>query len=55
MKAKKPKQEDKSGCRNSKSSSGILIWPYLFNNSEIQKHYQNEPKFNDVCSRNSLP
>ena len=22
---------------------------------EIQKYYQNEPKFNGVCSRNNLP
>ena len=24
-------------------------------NFEIQKHYQNEPKFNGVCLRNNLP
>ena len=24
-------------------------------NSEIQKYYQNEPKFNGVCSRSNLP
>ena len=24
-------------------------------NFEIQKYYQNEPKFNGVCSRNNLP
>ena len=24
-------------------------------NFEIQKYYQNEPKFNDVYSRNNLP
>ena len=24
-------------------------------NFEIQKYYQNEPNFNGVCSRNSLP
>ena len=24
-------------------------------NSEIQKYYQNEPRFNDVYSRNNLP
>ena len=24
-------------------------------NFEIQKYYQNEPRFNDVCSRENLP
>ena len=24
-------------------------------NFEIQKHYQDEPNFNGVCSRNNLP
>ena len=29
--------------------------PHLLTNFEIQKHYQNEPKFNGVYSRNNLP
>ena len=29
--------------------------PHPLKNFEIQKYYQNEPKFNDVFSRNSLP
>ena len=29
--------------------------PYLLINFEIQKCYQNKPKFNGVCSRNCLP
>ena len=29
--------------------------PHPLTNFEIQKHYQNEPKFNSVCSRNNLP
>ena len=29
--------------------------PHSLTNFEIQKHYQNEPNFNDVYSRNSLP
>ena len=29
--------------------------PYTLNNSEIQKYYQNEPKFQGVFSRNSSP
>ena len=28
--------------------------PYYFTNFEIQKYYQNKPKFNSVHSRNSL-
>ena len=28
--------------------------PYPLTNFEIQKYYQNEPKFNDVYSRNNL-
>ena len=29
--------------------------PHPLTNVEIQKHYQNEPKFNGVYSRNNLP
>ena len=29
--------------------------PYPLINFEIQKYYQNEPKFNDVYSRNNVP
>ena len=29
--------------------------PHLLTNFEIQKYYQNEPKFNCVHSRNNLP
>ena len=29
--------------------------PHPETNFEIQKYYQNEPKFNGVCSRNNLP
>ena len=29
--------------------------PHLLTNFEIQKYYQNEPKFNSVYSRNNLP
>ena len=29
--------------------------PHPLTNFEIQKYYQNEPKFNDVYSRNNLP
>ena len=29
--------------------------PYPLTNFEIQKYYQNQPKFNSVYSRNNLP
>ena len=29
--------------------------PHPLTNFEIQKYYQNKPKFNDVYSRNNLP
>ena len=29
--------------------------PRRLKNFEIQKYYQNGPKFNGVCSRNNLP
>ena len=32
-----------------------LISPPLLTNSEIQKYYQNEPRFNGVYSRDNLP
>ena len=28
---------------------------HILTNFEIQNYYQNEPRFNDVYSRNSLP
>ena len=31
----------------------MLLYPLI--NFEIQKYYQNEPKFNGVYSRNNLP
>ena len=35
--------------------SSFLIPPYPLTNFEIQKYYQNEPKFNGVYSRDYLP
>ena len=29
--------------------------PHFLTNFEIQKSYQNEPRFNGVCSRDNLP
>ena len=34
---------------------GFLILPHPLTNFEIQKYYQNEPRFNSVYSRNNLP
>ena len=31
------------------------MWPHLLTNFEIQKNYQNKPKFNGDYSRNNLP
>ena len=33
----------------------IFIPPHPLTNFEMQKNYQNEPKFNRVCSRNNSP
>ena len=34
---------------------GFLISPHPLINFEIQKYYQNEPRFNGIFSRNSFP
>ena len=34
---------------------GFLMAPHPLTNFEIQKYYQNEPRFNGVFSRNNLP
>ena len=34
---------------------GFLVPPYPLTNFEIQKYYQNEPRFNGVFSRDNLP
>ena len=34
---------------------GFLMPAHPFTNFEIQKYYQNEPRFNGVFSRNNLP
>ena len=33
---------------------GFLIPPHPLTNFDIQKYYKNEPKFNDIFSRNNL-
>ena len=35
--------------------NGIFMPPYPLTNFEMQKHYQNEPRFNAVYSINNLP
>ena len=35
--------------------AGFLMLPHPLTNFEIQKYYQNEPKFNGIYSRNNLP
>ena len=34
---------------------GFLMPPHPLTNFEIQNYYKNEPRFNDVSSRNNLP
>ena len=34
---------------------GSLIPPHPLTNFEIQTYYENEPRFNAVCSRKNLP
>ena len=34
---------------------GFLLPPHLLRNFEIEKYYQNKPRFNGVSSRNNLP
>ena len=34
---------------------GLLIPHHPLTNFEVEKHYQNEPRFNGVFSRNNLP
>ena len=50
---------NKKGKRNCNSwlwkRNGFLIPPHPLTNFEIQKYYQNEPRFNGVYSRTNLP
>ena len=38
-----------------KQQNAFLMPPYLLTNFEMQKYYQNEPRFNGVHSRDNLP
>ena len=33
----------------------LLIPPHLLTNFELEKYYENKPRFNGVYSRNNLP
>ena len=47
----------RAGCRCKGSSilKNVLIPPHPLTNFEMQKYYQNEPRFNVVYSRDNLP
>ena len=45
--------ENKKGRKQ--QQNGFLMPPYSLTNFEIQKYYQNEPRFNGVYSRDNLP
>ena len=34
---------------------GFLMSPHSLTNFEIQKYYEDEPRFNGIYSRNNLP
>ena len=38
-----------------KKQNGFLMSPYPLTNFEIQKYYQNKPRFNGVYSRDNPP
>ena len=37
-----------------KIKNGFLTPPHPLTNFDVQKYYQNEPRFNDVCCRDNL-
>ena len=51
--------ENKKGKRIVRAGTakkmGFLMSPHPLTNFEIQKYYQNEPRFDGVFSRNNLP
>ena len=47
--------ETKKFKKQQKKQNEFLMPPHPLTNFEIQKYYQNEPKFNGVYSRNNLP
>ena len=47
--------KQRSSKNNNKKQKEFLIPPYPLTNFEIQKYYQNKPRFNGVYSRDNLP
>ena len=45
----------RAGYGSSIKSKEFLILPHPLTNFEIQRYYQNEPRFNGVYSRDNLP
>ena len=45
----------KVGYGSSVKPTRILIPPCCFTHFEVQKYYQNEPRFNGIYSRDNLP
>ena len=55
-KVKKQEKKDKIFKKKKKiKKNGFLMPPHPLTNFEIQKYYQNEPRFNGVYSRDNLP
>ena len=50
------KQKKKRNCKSWLwKRMGLLMPPHLLTNFEVEKYYENEPRFNGVYSRNNLP
>ena len=50
------RKKRKSNCKSwFWETMGLLMPPHPLTNFEIQRYYQNEPRFNGVFSRNNLP
>ena len=45
----------RAGKETIRAGENVLISPHPLTNFEIQKFYQNEPKFNVIYSRSNLP
>ena len=48
------RRSNKSRLKQNWSRQKLLVTPHPLTNFEIQKYYQNEPRFNGVYSKNSL-
>ena len=52
---KQGKRTIKTGYGNNKELKKALLSSYPLTNFEIEEHYENEPTFNGVYSRDNLP